>query len=358
MSKNLIYLNGDSFIEGDEITDMFLDDFPGWQDYDVMNPPPTGNCIPPSEFTEWSMATWDRDTLNGFIKTKSFGPVPEDGPNFREVRNSLSVSGEIRSQVDCDVYCNARAGASMDAINRRTVTDLLRFKQKYDRILAFVSTTAPVRRSIPPARTLDYRHDNDHICFIPNLNTAEDDVALVQRYYLEYSTDYHDIINFFMNAINIKNTCAQNDIELHWINPQLDFDDYHRTIKERYTNSDYLNKYYDKDTPKNKIHMIEEKYELLSQNTDYDVLRDELDYQELVNLRKLAKEVDKGVYAPNGHYSPEFHKVLASRLMTVITEGNYAKQVPKNYEHRDALVERYVNNLNLLREKYHEQNNT
>ena len=358
MSKTLIYFGGDSFIEGDEITDMFLDGFPGWKDYEILHPDPEGGVTIPPELTEWSEATWDQDTLNGFIKAKGSKLLPGKVDLAREVRNSLSVSGEIRSQVDCDVYCNARAGASMDAINRRTVTDLLRFKSKYDRILAFVGTTSTVRRSIPPTRLEDYGNGSEHICFIPLYNRGNEDVRKLQDYFIKYSTDYHDIINFFMNAINIKNFCAQNDIELHWINSLNNFNLYHNIIKHRYRSSDYLKRYYDHGASKKEIAQIEEKYKLLSENTDYDVLKAELNYQELVHLRKLAKEVGKGVYAPEGHYSPEFHKVLASKLMPIITQGNYAKQVSPNYDYRDDLVDRYVKNLNKWREVYHEQNPT
>lgn len=344
-------------MEGDEITDMFLDGFPGWKDYEIMNPLPEGNVKIPPELTEWSEATWDPSTLSGYMKTQSFGNSPRPGPNHKHVKHALSVSGEIKSQVDCDVYCSARAGASMDAINRRTVTDLLRFKSKYDRILAFVGTTAAVRRSIPPTRFIDYRNDNEHVCFIPQYNRGNDDVQKIQDYFIKYSTDYHDLINFFMNAINIKNFCAQNDIELHWINPFNNFDAYHNLIKNKYRRSDYLGRLCE-HASKDEIPQMEEKYKLLSENTDYDVLKAELNYQELVFLRNLAKEVDTEVYAPNGHYSPKFHKALASKLMPIITQGNYANQVTPNYNFRDDLVDRYVNNLNIAREKFYDQNNT
>ena len=353
MSKNLIYLNGDSFIEGDEITDMFLDDFPGWQDYDKLHTGPGGNIKVIPDINAWSMATWDHKTLNGFVKSR----VPYE--EQRIVKYALSVSGELQSQVDCDVFCNARAGASMEGIARRTLTDLLKFKSKYDRIVAFVGITSPTRRSIPPARLIDYPNLNEHICFIPHNNITQDDAQNIQKYYVEYSTEYHDMINFFLNAISIKNFCAQHNIELHWINTTLNLEWYENCIKHSYTSSSWLSSRdgYEENINGN-MNLIEEKYRLLSENTDYDVLKDELNFSELLKLEKLAQEIGTGIYAPNCHYSPKFHEVLASKLMPVITEGNYAKQVPKNYEHRDALVEAYVNNLNLWREKYHEQNNT
>lgn len=331
---------------------MFLDNFPGWKDYSFMNGGVAGNIKVPTEIKEWSMATWDPSTLNGFIKSKMNNNIQ------RPVKNCLSVSGEIRAQVDCDVYCNARGGASMEGIARRTITDLLRFSKQYDRVLAFVGVTSPIRRSIPVNRDLDYTLGNDHVCFIPHLNKSGGPDRAVQDYYVEFSTDYHDIINFFLNATNIKNFCTQLGIELHWLNPQTDLEWYENVIKTRYKDHTWITRRYPENANDYDKELIQAKYLSLSENTDYDVLRDALDFTELVNLRALAKQVEKNVYAPNAHYSPEYHRVLASKLMPIITGGGYANQVSENYDFRDSMIDDYLSEINKLREKFYEQNHT
>ena len=331
---------------------MFLDDFPGWKDYSFMNCGEAGNIQVPTEIHEWSMATWDTSTLNGFIKSKIGYDLN------KRVKNDFSVSGAIKAQVDCDVYCNARAGCSMEGIARFTITDLLRFSKQYDRIIAFVGVTSPIRRSIPVNRDIDYSMGNDHVCFIPQNNVVDNAVKNLQNYYVEFSTDYHDIINFFMNATSIKNFCTQLGIELHWLNPQTDLEWYEFVIKTQYKNDAWIARRCPENASDLDKNLIRTKYLSLSENTDYDVLRDALDFTELVNLRVLAKQVEKNVYAPNAHYSPEYHRVLANKLMPIITEGGYANQVSENYEFRHSMIDDYVNELNKLREKFYEQNHT
>lgn len=349
MTKNLIYIGGDSFMEGDEIADSFLEGFPGWQDLETYV---TNDVIEvPPDIQEWTLATWDHETKNGWIKAQVSN-------KRRDVNLCLSVSGELRSRLECDVYSNARAGASMDGIARRTVADLSGFSRGYDRIIAFIGITDVARRSIPSVEDFNYSQNRFHTDIIPWTNINDNEyIASMQKFLRENSYYYHDIMNFLLNAVAIKNHCDALGIELHWINPQTNLEWYNWVITKGYKDPHFLvSEHSEEWTEWQKSNPRWSKWAEMSDCQDYINLRDYLNFDKTLSLWELAYDVRDKVYAPAGHYSPNVHEEMANRFMPYILDGNYASlKSHRDYGFRQTIISDFVADIEKYTREWYER---
>lgn len=347
MGKNLVYFNGDSFIAGDEITDMYLDDFPGWNTY--------SECLDEhgvfrnkTEQQQWSLNTWDISTVNGYMKSHT-------SAMSHPLRKMHSVSGELDARLNCDVMNNAVPGASMERIALTTVADLTEQSQKYDKIIAFIGTTWPARRMLPALRDIDYvsaiSEAHDSIIFASN---PTGDYGPIIEFYLKHGNDYHDIVNTMINAITIKNFCDVKNIELYWLTTLLDIEYYKNNIKENFLDSEFMSKCQPGWRSSDK------RWKAMSEYKELDSLYDHLDYhnQEIIHLDTLAREIDTDVLCPAGHFAPALHKGLAEKLIPTITASGEIMQTDLNYDKINEKIKDYKQVLEHFREKFYEQNRT
>lgn len=123
-----IYVNGDSYTAGSELTDWVLPGFPG---YNSVGPPIAGEVS--KEIREWTTLKWQE-------ASKHYGSTD----NYIKAEKSLAWPAEL-SKLDSKLFVDngSKNGASMTGIAHRTIADLLMNKAQgiaFDRV--FIQLTS------------------------------------------------------------------------------------------------------------------------------------------------------------------------------------------------------------------------
>lgn len=275
MSTNdvVIYCNGDSFVNGYELADDLLSDYPGCYDFDV-----DGKTA--QIYNDWYQLTFDythklgkeRANKSKFIFNKQRDLA---FPNLIQQKTGFHVINAALKQL----------GNSQSCIARNTITDLYNLKQQNKKIIAIIGTTSLNRIDIP-----NHTNNGWNNVMLSNPKTVTSDhydekLQGLLEFYFHYYTDYHLYIEWLKNILLIKNYCFANDIPLLWVTGI-----YPLTYNELPNEPD-----------------LEAFYH--STKIEYDV-----------NMKDLARTVNTKTMTPGYHYSPDIHDKTADILINKMSK--------------------------------------
>jgi hypothetical protein len=277
MKKPLLYFNGDSFVQGTELADhLHIQDNIGFFSYH--------DYYKSLLYTDPKIKNWRIPHLG---KLASNDVVRDE---FK-----LSFSNLVGEKLNVEVINHAMGGSSLDRIARSTISDLIKYKNEFTNICAFVGLTEPFRSEIPNPNLSNRNNLDMHgnkQSWIDILNSPklfnDKHIHAIRDFKLECETNYHQLIRFYKNIILIKDFCKTNNILLYFINVF--------------------------DLPTSVI--VEDEYK---DNTDlknmcsYADLRCDLDFHQLIIENKHEKLLCSG-----GHYNFVAHEMFAKKLIEFI----------------------------------------
>jgi hypothetical protein len=276
MKKPLLYFNGDSFVQGTELADhLYIQDnmgFFSYYDYHIKF------LYKDNKIKNWRMSYMEKLRSTDFIKD--------------ELR--LAFPNLVGEKLNVKVINHAMGGSSIDKISRSTLRDLIKYKNEYDKIYAFIGLTEIFRAeianpNISGRNNLDM-HGNRQDWYDIGVWKNFDDKFMdtIRDFKLEYETNYHNLIRFYKNIILLKDFCKNNNIVLYFINvfdsPTAAF------IEDEYKDSEDL---------KNMI--------------CYADLKCVLDFHQLVVDNKYQKLLCSG-----GHFNFVAHEMFAQKIIEFI----------------------------------------
>ena len=195
----IIYCDGDSYIAGTELGDDILPEYPG--------------CLP--------IYHSKKDLVNNrrwLDRTNDNGDLSQIRNQLREkigfLEKERAFPKKIAKKLNIEVVNAALGGSSMDAICRRTLSNLIKLKDK-DNVVAVVGISDPWRFELPNS-------NNDTvpwICIHPF--SSGDHIKDVMKYMVSTSKFYHSMVKFYKNVITIQDFCKLNNIRLIFIDRNL-----------------------------------------------------------------------------------------------------------------------------------------
>lgn len=274
-----LYFNGDSYVAGAELGDDILPDYPGMLKFEA----------PFVRNTKDKVFQWYK---------KSLEDKDRPGPKILQLERERCFAGQIAQVLKMPYLNNARGGSSMDRIVRTSILDLLKIRKQFpdEKIKALIGTTSFYRFE---AGTTNHSTGEDWICSLgkPLSTTRVNPIDELSNYRLRYETNYHSLVRFYKNVIQLKDFCKANDIDLFWIAARDN--DYQFSISER--------EYPEKE----ELWMLKE----------YANLQYQLDMFIEVQSNFLGEHI----WCPGGHFGKPVHDLIARKLIKIIKGEVYKK---------------------------------
>lgn len=286
----LIYANGDSFIAGVELADDLIPDYPGTLPYNA-----------PAEKTSKSQ-DWIKKTYTDGNRLSEYRKSILD--KLVETEHERSFPSTLGKILNCQVINHAYGGSSIERIVRTSISDLIKLKDKHEKIFAFIGTTEISRFEVasPHAAYFKYKDYCGHYqCWKSinvnaiHVNESEDANKLVD-YHIKYEKNYHSYVRTFKNIIQLQDFCKNNGINLFWISSFMNI-------------LDYFN--------------IEIEYRF---NEDHDLTNfmNYAKFEYFLDMHEVAKTCNlNNVVCPSGHFSVDVHNLIAELIHKKLKEQNY-----------------------------------
>jgi len=199
-SDVFIYSNGDSFVEGVELGDFILPNYPGGFDFDDIQARNNDSI-----FRKWYSTSLTHGT--DLCRLRNLHRDDIDKENQKK-----NFTSKLASMLNVDFYNNGKGGASLDRIARTTISDLIELKKRRKNIVAIIGTAEPLRMEMP-------RPDAPY--WEPILPGWPINYSVKMQQAAEYfglnTLNYHKMIKFYQTIINVQNFCAVNNIKLLWL---------------------------------------------------------------------------------------------------------------------------------------------
>jgi hypothetical protein len=271
MSTDLfVYANGDSFVEGCELGDFLLPDYPGISNY---------NCHDHS---------LDHPTRIWFTNLHTMGhPLWAERnrlmSDIKQQEQQRNFAYKLSQKLGAKYMNSGLGGSGNDRIARTTLRDLIELKKTEKNIVALIGITEILRMELPAMGK-----DDAWNIFHPG-NPIENSVfSEITNYYYLHTKNYNRLINFYRHIILLNDFCKLNNIRLFFIAP---FD------------------------PIEKVFIIEQEF---AKEKDYLALKEYADYHESVNMNSIARDIDIGTKLPGYHFSELVHEHTANELLKLI----------------------------------------
>jgi hypothetical protein len=276
----IIYCDGDSFVAGTELGDTILPEHPGFLPF-----------LASSELRErnerWINRTFGEGDLASIRRSRK--------KEIALLEKERAFSNKIATKLNVTVVNTAASGSSIDAICRRTLTNLIRLKDQ-DNITAIIGITDPWRFELPSwyrSNEVDnFVTDNgENLQWIDiHPQTAQDTydhIGSIIKYRILVEKNYHSLVRFYKNIISIQDFCKVNNIKLFFV------------------------------SPRNIIPEIEKDF---SNIEDYVNLKKYSNLNIALSMQQLAIECDKkeNVMCPNYHYNEVVHEIVANKIIELI----------------------------------------
>lgn len=263
-----LYSNGDSFVEGCELGDFLLPNYPGATNiYDSENK---------------NIRQWFNDTR--LMNTSLWHERNRILPEIEQEEKVRNFTAKLAKSIGSDFLNNALGGSSMDRITRTTISDLIELKKTENNIVAIIGTTEPARMELPVI-------DNDTIPWWsvhPGNSIDNKQMNEVVNYYSMNASNYHKMLAFYKNVILIQDFCKINAIKLLWVSG----------------NSNIINDY-----------DIEQQY---AKQKDIQQLTDYANFKPSADMQQIAKSIIDKTVLPGYHYSEIVHEETARQLKELI----------------------------------------
>ena len=269
----IIYCNGDSFVNGHELGDDLLSDHPGYYDFST-------SVYDAKKYTDWYSNTFDpTHKLGQERKNKSEDifakQVQVAFPNIIHEKTGIPVINKAVRYL----------GNSQESITRNSITDLYFLRKQHKNITAIVSLTSINRITLPKPE------NSWNVFMLTNLPNPDSEynkgLGDIFNFYMNFSTDYHLLLDWYKNVILLQNFCKLNDIRLLLTTGFPPYD------KGGYEDVNDI-----------------EAYRKIA-NIQFDV-----------DLQKVAQEIDTGVWCPGYHFSPKVHERAADLFIEIINKQN------------------------------------
>jgi hypothetical protein len=263
-----LYANGDSFVEGCELGDFLLPDYPGARNFNSPNDPEVRqwfNNIHVMETAAWSTR---KDLL----------------PKIQCEEKQRNFVAKLAGHLNVDFLNSALGGSGIDRIARTTIADLIELKKTKIDIIAVIGTAEPIRLELPCADSAlpPWR------MFHPGNPITVSPFSEVTNYYYMNVSNYHRIMFLLKNVVLIQDFCRANEIKLIWVSGNsVILDDY--PVEEQYAN--------EKD---------------ICQLLDYTKFRPP------VSMKDIARDINYNTVLPGYHFSEVVHEETARQLAELI----------------------------------------
>ena len=268
----IIYCDGDSYASGAELGDILLPDHPGFVLIDIPNHIDNERLL-------WKKRTQYNGDLYP-VRQKLFNEI-------KRLEKEKAFPNKIAKKLNIEVITAAVEGSSMDAICRRTLSNLIKLKNK-DNTVAFIVTTDPWRFELPaPESRLAA-----WTCILPNSKShvnLNERTAAVFKYMLSANKNYHCLIRYYKNIISIQDFCKVNNIKLFFL-------EWHRIVNVQ-IESEFKN---------------DEDYINLKKYANFKV---DLDISQ-ERMRTIFKT--KNIICPGLHYNEDVHEYIANELIKLL----------------------------------------
>lgn len=259
----MIYIDGDSYINGDEINDHILfDDHPGYFTYNDFNRPDIRRTC-----EKWFHSVRTKVPHNIWLTTQDL-----------QKQNNLS---SYLKKLNYDITDNSMSGSSMAGIARRTINKLSSSSASY----AIIGLTFPIRYEI-------YLNGWWHQISMANECTR---IPYCKEFNKLRALCYSNetlLSDWEMQLHHISSVCKEKNIKLIIINPFL-------TNEEVFTM------------------LVEQKTQLLS----------DIKYECMFSMNEIAKKLstETTVMCPGAHYASVVHEELARCIHNFI--NNEERQI-------------------------------
>ena len=257
-----LYFNGDSFVEGCELGDFLIPEYPGPCNFtDPEN----------SETKKWYNAVHTMGTELWHNRNKLLTSIKQEEKN----RN---FSSKLAQLLNVNFLNNALGGSGMDRIIRTTISDLNQLKKTEKNIVAIIGTAEPMRIELPVTDDFPWR------TFHPGNKVDNEMLNMVLNYYYMNSSNYHKMFWFYTHVLLLQDFCKLNGIKLLWVSG---------------------------NSPIVKDYPIEDKF---LNEKDIEQLVEYVNFKPAVDMKELAKNINRGVILPGYHYSEIVHCETAKKL--------------------------------------------
>lgn len=275
----LIYCNGDSFVAGVELGDNILPDYPGLTDF-------AGDLLPASK---WIAKTYDPKHPYNAERTTRFNELVE-------LEYQRAFPNKLSQKLNVPVINHALGGSSMDRIVRTTITDLISLKEEHSDIIAIIGDTHCSRSEVANYEFLEFPDAVGFNQYWACLSTTysmsgREPLKPILEYKIRYEKNYHMLVQYYYNVIQLQDFCKANNIKLYWVSSQ---DGIEYTIPE---------KQYSDDLCYNNF----VKYA----NLEYTI-----------RMKSIAQEMNHKVLCPSRHFGENVHEEVANRLANIIKENH------------------------------------
>lgn len=259
----ILYCDGDSHVAGTELGDVILPEHPGFLPWGCPEQLSIHNA-------KWIERTFGNGDLSHYRKQQL--------EKIALLEKEKAFPNKIANKLNIEVVNAALGGSSIDAICRRTLSNLIQLKNR-DTVVAVIGITDPWRFELPNSNS----DDVPWMCVLPNNNV--DYLKEVTKYMVLAEKNYHSLVRFYKNIITIKDFCKLNDIKLFFI--------------ERY--------------PINDVEPYFENYK------DYVNLKNYANFKADLNFMKIVATQNLGnVMCPAFHFNETVHEYISNKVIELL----------------------------------------
>jgi hypothetical protein len=269
MSTDLfLYANGDSFVEGCELGDFLLPDYPGAYNFNE-----SIDGLARKSVREWFENIHKPETDLWHTRHKLIQQIKHQ----EQQRNFITKLAKLLS---AKFYNNALGGCGMDRIVRTTISDLIEFKKTRKNIIAVIGTAEPLRIELPSKNAEPPLWELYH----PGNSVPDSILNTVVGFHYVYTKNYHKMVGFYQRVIAIQDFCKANGIKLLWVSGNAPIVDVIR---------------------------VEPEY---STQRDLCALSDYANFKPHVDMEQVARQIHYQVRLPGYHFSESVHEETAKQL--------------------------------------------
>lgn len=255
----ILYCDGDSYVAGTELGDIILPEHPGFSAW--------------PGFNQQRALVW----LNRTYRNGDLAPIREQlKTQIAILEKEKAFPNKIAKKLNIEVVNAALGGSSMDAICRRTLSNLIKLKDR-DHSMAVIGITDPWRFELPNSST----DAVPWICAHPT--TEVDFIKDVVKYMTVAKKKYHGLVKFYKNIITIQDFCKVNNIKLIFIDRKL-------------------------------INSVEKHFE---DYEDYVNLKKYSNFKADLDILEIVKNIDEAM-CPGHHFNEKAHEVISNMIVELL----------------------------------------